>query len=163
MLTFLQSPPLGEKWQEEEVDSCYHKECKDQARREKHPEFEAIVEVAAVVNALDQIRAGNGHLQDLARMRVDLYFPAILNSDFNHTLAWPHVEAIDVIPGRDGSLGDSFCHLQDAIEADRKLGTGSRPGRRLNVLVSLSSLTTILAERPFKSSTSHESQNGSLR
>ena len=100
------------------MQSRDHETREYQACRKKHPELEVIVEVAAVVNALDQVGAADGDLHDLARVGVDLYLTAILSPDFDHTLARSHIETSDVIPRFDLSLWNRLCHFQDAIEAE---------------------------------------------
>ena len=50
-----------------------------------------VVEVGPVMNALDQVGAADGHMQDLGRLGVDLDLIAVLTPHLDHALAGPYV------------------------------------------------------------------------
>ena len=68
----------GKIWQEKEVDPSDHQRGEHDASGQEDPKLEMIVEVRPVMNALDQIGAAEGHLQDLDRLGVDLDLMAVL-------------------------------------------------------------------------------------
>ena len=60
------------------METSDHQRGEYDASGQEYPKLEMIVEVASVMNALDQIGAADGHLQDLGRLGVDLDLIAVL-------------------------------------------------------------------------------------
>ena len=68
------------------MDPGDHQRGQHDASGQEDPKLKMIVEVGSVMNALDQIGAAEGHLQDLGRLGVDLDLIAILALHFDHAL-----------------------------------------------------------------------------
>ena len=81
----------GEIWPEKEVETSEHQGGEHNASGQEDPKLEMIVEVGPVMNALDQIGAADGHMQDLGRLGVDLDFIAVLAPHLDHALAGPNI------------------------------------------------------------------------
>ena len=85
------------------------------------------------MNALDQIGAAEGHVQDLGRLGIDLDLIAVLAPHFDHALAGPDVQPINIFPGLNLCLGDGLHYLENALKADCEFCPGTALGRRLDV------------------------------
>ena len=73
------------------METSDHQRGEHDASGQEDPKLEMIVEVGPVMNALDQIGATEGHLQDLGRPGVDLDLIAILALHFDHALTGPYI------------------------------------------------------------------------
>ena len=73
------------------METSDHQRGEYDASGQEYPKLEMIVEVASVMNALDQIGAADDHLQDLGRLSVDLDLIAVLAPHLDHALAGPYV------------------------------------------------------------------------
>ena len=62
------------------------------------------MEPAAIVQAFNKIGAPRGNLKQCARCTIQLHFKPIFAADFDDTLSWANIEAVDVIPAIDRSL-----------------------------------------------------------
>jgi len=123
----------GEMWQKKEVDSSDQQGGEHDTSGQEDPKLEMFVEVGPVMNALDQIGTTESHVQNLGRLGIDLDLIAVLAPHFNHALAGPYVQSVNIFPRLNLCLWDGFHYLENAIKSDCRFCPGTALGRRLDV------------------------------
>jgi len=92
-----------------------------------------IVEVSAVMNALNQIGAAEGYLQDLGCLCVDLNLITVVAPHLDHALVGPYVQPVNIFPSFNPRLGDAAHYFENTIKADGRLCPHAALGGRLDV------------------------------